>query len=94
MRQLFRSEKEVILFATDIGNDLIFEVEDSGMGIDTMLSEKIFEKGFTTKGELHSGYGLFFVKSTLEWLGGFISFGKGNYGTIASIHIPKGGRHD
>lgn len=87
-------QKEVILFATDIGNDLIFEVKDSGMGIDTMLSEKIFEKGFTTKGELHSGYGLFFVKSTLEWLGGFISFGKGNYGTIASIHIPKGGRHD
>jgi len=86
--------KEVILFATDIGNDLIFEVEDSGIGIDATLGEKIFEKGFTTKGELHSGYGLFFVKSTLEWLGGFVSFGKGNYGTIVSIHIPKGGRND
>ena len=87
-------KKEVTLFVTDIGNDLIFEVEDSGLGIDETLHEKIFEKGFTTKGELHSGYGLFFVKSTLEWLGGFVSFGKGNYGTIVSIHIPKGNRND
>jgi sensor histidine kinase regulating citrate/malate metabolism len=83
-------KKEVILFATDIGNDLIFDVEDSGEGINEAIQEKIFEKGFTTKGKLHSGYGLFFVKSTLEWLGGFISIGKGNYGTIISIHIPKG----
>ncbi|AFL67921.1 ATP-binding protein [Sulfurospirillum barnesii] len=82
--------KKVTLFATDIGNDLIFEVEDSGLGIDERVCEKIFEKGFSTKGELHSGYGLYFVKSTLELLGGFISFGKGNYGTIVSIHIPKG----
>ncbi|MDD2384828.1 MAG: sensor histidine kinase [Sulfurospirillaceae bacterium] len=83
-------KKEVILFATDIGNDIIFDIEDSGGGIQDDIRERIFEKGFTTKGELHSGYGLFFVKSTLEWLGGFISIGKGNYGTIISIHIPKG----
>lgn len=86
--------KEVILFATDIGNDLIFDIEDSGEGIDTQILDKIFEKGFSTKGELHSGYGLFFVKSTLEQLGGFVSIEKGNYGTIVSIHIPKGKRYD
>jgi len=85
--------KEVSVFATDIGNDLIFEIEDSGGGIEAHLLEHIFEKGFTTKGELHSGYGLFFVKSTLEWLGGFVSIDKGNYGTIITIHIPKGGQH-
>lgn len=87
---LVSPRKEVILFATDIGNDLIFDIEDSGKGIDEHMIEKIFQKGFTTKGELHSGYGLFFVKSTLEQLGGFISIEKGNYGTIVSIHIPKG----
>lgn len=83
-------KKEVILFATDIGNDIVFEVEDSGNGIDETIMDRIFEKGFSTKGELHSGYGLFFVKSTLEQLGGFVSLGKGNYGTIITIHIPKG----
>jgi len=82
--------KKVSVFATDSGNDLIFEVEDSGGGIDTPLLERIFEKGFTTKGELHSGYGLFFVKKTLDWLGGFVTIDKGNYGTIITIHIPKG----
>lgn len=85
--------KEVILFATDIGHDIVFEIEDTGNGIDEKCVETIFEKGFSTKGELHSGYGLFFVKSTLEQLGGFISIGKGNYGTIITIHIPKGIPH-
>jgi len=87
------SQKEVTLFATDIGNDIVFEVEDSGEGIEEEMVEKVFEKGFSTKGELHSGYGLFFVKSTLELLGGFVSIGKGNYGTIITIHIPKGLPH-
>ncbi|MDD4505798.1 MAG: sensor histidine kinase [Sulfurospirillaceae bacterium] len=87
---LVSDKKEVILFATDIGNDLIFDVEDSGNGIDEKRIDTIFNKGFTTKGELHSGYGLFFVKNTLEQLGGFVSIEKGNYGTIFSIHIPKG----
>jgi sensor histidine kinase regulating citrate/malate metabolism len=83
-------EKHVSLYASDEGNNLIFEVEDSGGGIDGALLEKIFERGFTTKGELHSGYGLFFVKSTLERLGGFMALDKGKYGTIITIHIPKG----
>lgn len=87
---MLSEKKEVILFATDIGNDLIFEIEDSGKGIDEKLIDTIFNKGFTTKGELHSGYGLFFVKNILEQLGGFVSIEKGNYGTIFSIHIPKG----
>lgn len=84
------NHKEVTLFATDIGHDIIFEVEDTGTGIDDAMVDRIFEKGFSTKGALHSGYGLFFVKSTLEQLGGFVSIGKGNYGTIITIHIPKG----
>lgn len=86
-------QKKVTLFATDTGNDLIFEVEDSGGGIDETHLERIFERGFTTKDELHSGYGLHFVKSTLEALGGFVSIDKGIYGTIMTVHIPKGKSH-
>lgn len=86
--------KEVTLFATDMGNDYLFEIEDSGKGIDPAIINTIFIKGFSTKGDLHSGYGLFFVKNALEWLGGFITMEKGKSGTIASIHIPKGIHHD
>jgi two-component system, CitB family, sensor kinase len=81
--------KKVKLFATDIGNDIVFEIEDSGKGIDESMIVKIFEKGFTTKSELHCGYGLFFVKNTLELINGFITIVPSNYGTITSIYIPK-----
>lgn len=82
-------KKEITVFVTDIGDDIVFDIEDSGSGIDAAIMSKIFDKGFTTKGELHSGYGLYFVQSTLEWLGGFISIDKGNCGTIISVHIAK-----
>ena len=82
-------DKKVKLFATDIGKDIVFEIEDSGKGIDESMIEKIFEKGFSTKGELHCGYGLFFVKNTLELINGFITIIPSNYGSITSIYIPK-----
>jgi two-component system, CitB family, sensor kinase len=81
--------KKIKLFVTDIGNDIVFEIEDSGKGIDEEMIVKIFEKGFTTKGNLHCGYGLFFVKNTLELINGFITIVPSNYGTITSIYIPK-----
>ena len=62
---------------------------DSGKGIDESMIENIFEKGFSTKGELHCGYGLFFVKNTLELINGFITIIPSNYGSITSIYIPK-----
>lgn len=37
-------DKKVKLFATDIGKDIVFEIEDSGKGIDESMIEKIFEK--------------------------------------------------
>jgi len=83
-------DPEVRFFVTDMGNDIVFDIEDSGGGIDPSLESKIFEKGFSTKGELHSGYGLYFVKNTLEQLGGFISLDQGERGAIVSVHIPKG----
>ena len=69
-------QKQLQIFVTDIGNDIIFDIEDSGEGIEEDLALKVFEKGFSTKGELHSGYGLYFVQTTLALLGGFISLVK------------------
>jgi len=45
-------------------------VDDDGQGIDARTSDKIFEPGFTTKGELGSGLGLFLVKMTATGHGG------------------------
>ncbi len=45
-------------------------VDDDGPGIDVRARDKIFEPGFTTKGERGSGLGLFLVKMTATGHGG------------------------
>jgi sensor histidine kinase regulating citrate/malate metabolism len=40
-------QAKVKLSMTDISNDLVFEVEDSGSGVPAEKSEQIFERGFT-----------------------------------------------
>ena len=45
-------------------------VDDDGPGIELAARAKIFEPGFTTKGELGSGLGLFLVKMTATGHGG------------------------
>ncbi len=62
----------VSLFMSDFGNDLIFEIEDSGDGIDEELLGKIFDKGVSTKNGDNRGYGLYLAKKAIDTLGGTI----------------------
>lgn len=39
----------VLVSFTDVGNDLIFEVEDNGQGISKEVENMIFIDGYTTK---------------------------------------------
>ncbi len=87
-----RSAK-VKLSMTDVGNDLVFEVEDSGTGLSPEKSEQIFEKGFTTKQDDH-GQGLYLVKRALKDLGGQITLSNSDLGgALFSVFIPKRGRN-
>jgi two-component system CitB family sensor kinase len=85
-----REEKKVTVFLTDLGEDLIIEVEDTGTGIPQEIGKKIFERGFSTKASTNRGYGLDLVKKSLEALNGHITYqtqlGKG---TLFTIIIPK-----
>lgn len=82
-------EARVMLSMTDVGNDLVFEIEDSGKGIAGDLAEKIFEKGFTTK-QSDRGHGLFLVQQALQSLGGQITLGNSELGgALFSVFIPK-----
>lgn len=86
-----KEEKKVTLFFTDLGKDLIIEVEDNGCGIDIRNSERIFKQGFTTKGgKNNAGIGLSLVDKTIGDIGGSITFSseKGR-GTIFTVAIPK-----
>ncbi|HLO12060.1 MAG TPA: sensor histidine kinase [Pseudoneobacillus sp.] len=91
VRENGKEEKIVSLFLTDLGKELIIEVEDNGKGIDEKNNELIFEEGFTTKNtNSNAGIGLSLVHHAINNLGGYITFssGKGE-GTIFTVALPK-----
>lgn len=69
-------------------NRLELEVGDSGLGIPQENIERIFERGFSSKGE-HGGLGLFLVKETVERLEGQISVGNSeDGGALFKVSLP------
>ena len=85
-------QAKVKLSMTDVSNDLVFEVEDSGAGVPAEKSEQIFERGFTTK-QNDRGHGLYLARKALRDLGGQITLSDSDLGgALFSVFIPKRGR--
>jgi len=84
-------EKRVVnLSLTDLGNDLIFEVEDSGQGIADEVAGHIFEKGVSTSDEKGKGIGLYLVKDILSYINGHITVNKSDLGGVLfTVYISK-----
>lgn len=90
--EITKENKKMIVsfFATDIGNDILFEVSDNGGGINENQISQLFKKGFSGKGNKNRGYGLVNVQKVVEDLYGNIEIKKSNDGgTIFTIFIPK-----
>jgi two-component system, CitB family, sensor histidine kinase CitS len=82
-------EKSVSFFVTDIGNDIIFEIADSGNGISQENVNRIFQKGVSSKGK-NRGYGLANVKEEIDFLGGSIEWNSSaDSGTVFTVFLPK-----
>ena len=82
--------KHIRLSMTDLGNDLIFEVEDEGQGVDPAQTEAIFAKGVSSKSGQNHGYGLYLVAQALGRLQGEIALEPLEpRGTRAVVYIPK-----
>ena len=83
----------VQLSMTDLGHELIFEVEDQGPGIPEDARQKIFEKGVSTKQGMEHGYGLHLVRQFLNRWGGSVTVedlpGEGSRFTL---YLPKTGK--
>lgn len=85
-----KTQRKVILSLVDIGNDLIIEVEDSGVGIDKSMTNKIFTRGFTTSHEQGKGVGLSLVSQALEQLNGQITVAESSLGGASfTVYIAK-----
>jgi two-component system, CitB family, sensor kinase len=91
VRENEKDEKRVSLFLTDLGKELIIEIEDNGKGIDTRNSKQIFKEGYTTKNtKSNAGLGLSLVQKAINGLGGYVTFSSNvGEGTIFTVAIPK-----
>ncbi|MGD8191304.1 ATP-binding protein [Brevibacillus ginsengisoli] len=84
------SGSEVKVSFTDLGNDIIFDVEDNGAGVPKDLESAIFSDGFTTKNGDNHGIGLALVKNSLELLNGQIFLSNSQLGGARfTVVIPK-----
>lgn len=81
---------EVRLFFTDLGLDLILEVEDSGPGVSPEIADRLFDKGVTTSSGQGRGMGLYLVQRAVDALGGSVTFSTGELGgALFTVSIPK-----
>ncbi|MBB5321981.1 ATP-binding protein [Marinobacter oulmenensis] len=79
----------VRLSMTDLGAELIFEVEDQGPGVPENAQQRIFERGVSTKGEDH-GIGLHLVQQFLNRWGGSVTVENLTAGgSRFTLYLPK-----
>ncbi|MCM3719367.1 ATP-binding protein [Fictibacillus phosphorivorans] len=83
------SENGVQIYLSDMGNQLLIEVEDYGEGISSSIANKLYQKGFSTKGS-DRGYGLYLVYQSVKQLNGEIFYERTKVGsTLFTVMIPK-----
>ena len=82
--------RKVRLYLTDLGPDLIIEVEDTGPGVDKAIVDTLFQAGISTKTGHGRGMGLKLVEQAVQRLGGQVTFGPSEMGgALFTVIIPK-----
>lgn len=77
-------EKKLVLQLTEYNNKLLIMISDTGPGITQDGLEKIFEKGFSTKGT-NRGFGLYLMKQSVEKLNGSYMMSTNENGTTFEL---------
>ena len=80
-------EPRVRLFFTDLGEQLLIEVEDNGPGVPPEHVEVIFQEGFSTKPGKHHGIGLALVSRLCRDNGGAITLEESELGGACFIAV-------
>ena len=74
---------------TDLGQELIFEIEDQGPGLDSSQREKIFNLGYSSKNEPGHGLGLHLVTQLLPLLDARLTVENTGKGCRFTLYIDK-----
>ncbi|UJL47191.1 sensor histidine kinase [Virgibacillus sp. NKC19-16] len=86
-------DRRISLFFTDIGDDIVVEVDDSGSGISEANMPHIFEQGFSTKEKGKRGSGLSLTRHIVHKSGGEVMLEEGEMrGACFVMIIPKNRR--
>jgi two-component system, CitB family, sensor kinase len=89
-RKKNQSEGRVNVSFTDLGREIVFDIEDNGAGVPEKMIEEIFREGYTTKSEGDHGIGLAIAKNALSSLHGQIYVAKSELGGARfTIVIPQ-----
>jgi sensor histidine kinase regulating citrate/malate metabolism len=85
----YNSDKELLFGIFSRPDAVLITVDDTGVGIEQENIERIFENGFSTKGE-GRGTGLYQIKATVENFGGTITVeSQKDIGTSFSVSFKK-----
>jgi len=80
---------EIQINLQEINEEIIIDIKDNGIGIESDIQDKLFVPNFTTK-STGMGLGLAIAKNILELSGGTISFTTTvNETTTFTIKLPK-----
>lgn len=82
-----RNDPRVRLFFTDLGEQLLIEVEDNGPGVPAEFTESIFQEGFSTKTGKHQGIGLALVTRLCRQHGGAVTLEESELGGACFIAV-------
>ena len=88
----YSSENKEIIFSVEIGDELVIQVQDKGMGIPEEEQQHLFERFFRAKNATNiqgTGLGLNIVQKHVDLMGGIIDFiSKLDEGTTFIITLP------
>ncbi len=87
-----KSEKshKIIFEVKQDKNDIVFDVRDTGIGMDSDTKEKVFDLFFSSKGSKGTGLGLFISNKIIGQHGGSIEIASTpGHGSHFCIRLPK-----
>ncbi|MFD1412409.1 ATP-binding protein [Oceanobacillus jeddahense] len=86
---LASEKKRITVMITDVGSEIVIDIEDTGAGMTKEQTEQIFTRGYSSKGE-NRGYGLFHVYETVKKYHGEMEVtSPAEGGTVFSLYLPK-----
>ena len=83
-------DRHISLYFTDVGADILFEIDDSGRGIPQESEYRLFEEGFSSKTGSDRGYGLSTTRRLVALAGGELHLEESELGGACFVvSLPK-----